>query len=493
LTNTFQSAISYTNSFPERPFNLTVSARHNQNTQTGAFNMSLPDASFNVSRQYLFKSMGKIGNEWWRSIYKNFGVSYSANASNQLQTNDSNLAINNIPELSRDFRSGVRHSVPISTSFKLFKYFNLNPELRYDEVWAFRTYRRSFDSESNGIIRDTVNSFERGGSYNFNTAMTTKIYGMYQIKGGPVRAVRHVMTPQVSFNYQPEITTGQRKYIDGNGKEIEYSIFDGGIYGSPARSKSGRVGLNLINNLEMKVRDRSDSTGLKKVTIFENLGFSTNYDLNADSLNWAPISMNGRTRIGQFFTLQFNGTFDTYGLDSTGRKIDESWKDQSGKLARLTNGSVALNFRLQGGKKDKKQSNKEKESEYGTEAELEHINAHPEQYIDFSVPWSLSVGYNIRYSKPAFEEFITQTLNFNGDLSVTDQWKIAFNSGWDFEREDFTYTSVSINRDLHCWQLAINWVPFGPRQSYMVTLNVKASVLQDLKLNRRRDYYDVIR
>jgi lipopolysaccharide assembly outer membrane protein LptD (OstA) len=494
LTNTFQSAISYTNSFPGRPFNLTVSARHNQNTQTGAFNMSLPDASFNVSRQYLFKSMGKIGNEWWRSIYKNFGVSYSANASNQLQTNDSNLSINNIPQLSQDFRSGVRHSIPISTSFKLLKYFNLSPTFNYNDVWAFRTFRRSYNSETKQVIRDTVNGFERGGSYNFNTAMTTKIYGMYQFKGGAVRAIRHVMTPQVSFNYQPEINTGQRSYIDSNGRVIEYSIFAGSVYGSPSRRESGRVGFNLLNNLEMKVRDRSDSSGQKKVTIFENLGFSTNYDLSADSLNWAPISINGRTRIGQFFTLQFNGTFDTYGLDSIGRKIDESWKAQSGKLARLTNGSVALNFRLQGGKKDKnKQQNKDKESEYGTEAELEHINAHPEQYIDFSVPWSLSVGYNIRYSKPAYQETITQTLNFSGDLSVTDKWKVAFNSGWDFERQDFTYTSVSINRDLHCWQLAINWVPYGPRQSYMVTLNVKASVLQDLKLNRRRDYYDVIR
>lgn len=493
LTNTFQSAISYTNSFPGRPFNLTVSARHNQNTRTGAFNMSLPDAAFNVSRQLPFKSMGKIGNEWWRSIYKNFGASYSANASNQLQTFDSALTMNNIPQLSSEFRSGVQHRVPISTSFKLLKYFNLNPTFNYNEVWAFRTFRRSFNSETNRLERDTVNGFERGASYNFNTSMTTKLYGMYQFNKGPVRAVRHVMTPQISFNYQPEINTGQRNYIDTNGRAIEYSIFDGSIYGRPDRRESGRVGFNLLNNLEMKVRDRSDSSGLKKVTIFENFGISTNYDLSADSLNWAPIEMNARSRIGQFFTLQMNGRFDTYGLDSSGRKINVSWKEQSGRLVRLTNGSIALNFRLQGGKKDKKQNNKDKESEYGTDAELEHINAHPEQYIDFSVPWSLSVGYNIQYNKPAYEESINQTLNFTGDLSVTDQWKVAFNSGWDFKRQEFTYTAVSINRDLHCWQLAINWVPFGPRQSYMVTLNVKASVLQDLKLNRRRDYYDVIR
>lgn len=489
LTNTFQSSVSYTNSFPGKPFNLTVSARHDQNTRTGAFNVNLPDVAFNVSRQYPFKRFGKIGNEWWRSIYKNFGVTYSSSASNQLRTGDSLLSVNNFNELSKDFNNGFRHSIPFNTSFKLFKYFNLNPSLSTSQILSFRTIRKSIDPVTNLLVRDTVQGIRTGESYSFNTAMTTKIYGMFQFKKGKVQAIRHVMTPQISYNYQPEIKSGIQTYTDQNGKEIEYSIFEGGVYGSPNREKSERIGFNLLNNIEMKVRSKKDSTGTKKITIFENLGFSSNYNTTADSLNWAPISINGRTRLGNFLNFQFNGIMDPYGLDSSGRKINTSWNEQTGKLARLTSGSVALNFNLRGGNP---KSPKEKKSKFATEEELEYINANPEQFIDFSVPWSINVGYNIRYAKPAFEQTITQTMNFSGDLSLTPNWKIGFNSGWDFEQKDLTYTSITINRDLHCWQMAINWVPFGPRQSYMITINVKSPVLQDLKLNRRRDFYDVI-
>jgi len=490
LTNTFQSSITYTNSFPSRPYNLTISARHNQNTQTGAFNVNLPDVSFNVSRLYPFKQFGKIGNEWWRGIYKNFGVTYSGSATNQLSTVDTLIALNNLEALQDDFRNGARHNIPLSTSFKLFKYFNMNPSVSYSEVWAFRTFRRDFNEE--GVLqRDTIAGFERAGTYNFNTALTTKIYGMFQFKGKKgIQAIRHVMTPSVSFNYQPKITTGRQTYLDTNGVIQTYNIFDGTVYGSPERQESGRIGFNLLNNIEMKVGSK-DSSGTKKVTIFENLGFSTSYDLYADSLNWAPIAANARTRLGQFFTLQLSGVLDPYAVDTaTGRRFDESAQKVNGELLRLTSANIALNFRLQGGNQKAKPKY---ESELATDAQLEDINANPQNYIDFRVPWSLNVNYNIRYNRPVKEVDLTQTMNFSGDLTVTKNWKVGFSSGWDLERQDFTYTSLNINRDLHCWQLAINWIPFGPRQSYMVTLNVKSPVLQDLKLNRRRDYYDVIR
>ncbi len=489
LTNTFQSSVSYTNSFPSKPFNLTLSARHNQNTQTGAFNINLPDAAFNVSRLYPFKQFGKIGNEWWRSIYKNFGLSYSSVASNQLRTVDTLISINRMGELQQEFTNGVRHAIPINTSFKLLKYFNLNPSFNYSEIWNFTSIRENYEASTNTVERDTIAGLVRGGSFNFNTALTTKVYGMFQFKKGKIQAIRHVMTPQISFNYQPEVKTGLRSYQDGNNETVEYSIFEGGIYGRPNRTESGRLGLNLLNNLEMKVRTDKDSSGTKKITIFENLGFSSSFNTAADSLNWSNVIITGRTRIGKFLTLQFNGGFDPYGLDTSGRKINTSWNEQTGKIARLTNGNLALNLNLRGGNKKQKEP---KKSELATDQELEFINANPEQFIDFSIPWSLNIGYNIRYSKPAFEQNVTQTLNFSGDLSLTEKWKIGFTSGWDFEREDLTYTSVNINRDLHCWQMAINWVPYGPRQSYMITINVKSQVLQDLKLNRRRDYYDLI-
>lgn len=489
LTNTFQSSITYSNSFPNKPYNLTLSARHNQNTQTGAFNLTLPDASFNVTRQQPFKSAGKIGNEWWRGIYKNFGVSYAGSASNQLRSNDTLLSVDRILD---DFQSGISHSIPISTSFKLLKYANVNPSFNYREIWAVESIRKQVDPQTNRAVNDTVGGFVRGASYNFNTALTTKFYSLYQYKRGKIQAIRHVMTPSISFNYQPEITTGMRTYRDTLGEEIEYSIFEGGINGSPSRRESGRIGMNLLNNIEMKVKSKKDSSGVKKVKIFENLGFSSGLDLIADSLEWDPVTFNGRSRIGKFMNFQFNGTLDPYAIDSVGqsvRRVNTLQREKNGKLFRLTSASVAVNFSLKGGKND---NNGRKESKYGTEDELNEINNYPERYVDFNIPWSLSINYNVRYSKPTFESTITQTMNFRGDFNLTENWKIGFNSGWNFEQKDFSYTSVNINRDLHCWQLAINWIPLGIRQSYNITLNVKASVLQDLKLNRRRDFFDVI-
>lgn len=490
LTNTFQSGISYSNSFPSKPYNLSISARHNQNTQTGAINVTLPEVAFNVSRLYPFKSAGKIGNEWWRSTYKNLGVSYSGSTTNQLSTNDKALRIDNFDNIIQDFRNGAQHSIPISTSFKLLKHANISPSFNYNEIWAIKTIRRNIDRETKTLKQDTLIGFERGGRYNFNTSLTTKFYSMYNYRNSKLVALRHVMTPSVSFNYQPEINDGERRYIDTTGKEIRYSIFEGGVYGSPNQRKSGRLGFGLLNNIEIKVKSDKDSTGVKKIKLLENLGFNSGYELAADSLNWSPLDFNGRTRIGQFLSLIFNGRLDPYGLDSAGRKINTSWQEQEGKLFRLTTASIALNFTLRGGNK---KGQEKKTSKFASEEELEYINNNLDQYVDFTVPWSLNIGYNIRYAKPAFKETLTQTLNFSGDLSVTENWKVGFTSGWDFEQKELTYTSLNINRDLHCWQMAIIWIPYGPRQSYNLTINVKASVLQDLKLNRRRDFYDVIR
>lgn len=495
LTNTFQSSITYTNSFPTKPFNLTLSARHSQNTQSEQFNINLPDVSFNFSRQFPFKNVGKIGNEWWRSIYKNLGISFRSEATNRLTVQENKLRISEFGELSQEFKNGIRHNVPLSTSFKLLKHATVSPSVNFSETWILSSIRKTVNEEGI-LVRDTVVGFERAASANFNAALNTKLYSLYQYKKGKVAAIRHVMTPSISFNFQPEISDGIQRYTDTNGVVNRYSIFEGSIYGQPDRRRSGRVGFGLLNNLEMKVRTDKDSTELKKIKLLENLGFSTSYDLSADSLNWAPISANGRTRIGKFLSFQFNGTLDPYGFvtDSTGRqtRVNRSSKETQDEWLRLTNGSVAFNFRLTGKGKDGKKANEPKKSKYATDEEMEMINANIDQYIDFSIPWSLNVSYNIRYSKPTNTSNVTQTLNFNGDLSLTDNWKIGATSGWDFTNNDFSYTSLNINRDLHCWQLAVNWIPFGPRQSYNITLNVKSAVLQDLKLNRRRDFYDLI-
>jgi len=497
LTNTFQSSISYTNSFPTKPFNLTLSARHSQNTQSEQFNINLPDVSFNFSRQFPFKNIGKMGNEWWRSIYKNFGLSLRSEATNRLTVKENRLRLSEFGDLTQDFKNGIRHSIPLSTSFKLLKHATVSPSVSLSETWILNSIRKSVNEEGT-VVTDTVTGFERAAAASFNASLNTKLYSLYQYRKGKIAAIRHVMTPSVSFNFQPEISDGIQRYTDTVGVVNKYSIFEGSIYGTPSRTRSGRVGFGLLNNLEMKVRTDKDSTGLKKIKLLENFGLSSSYDLNADSLKWAPINANGRTRIGKFLSFQFNGTLDPYGFvtDSLGirRRVNQSAKETQDEWLRLTNASVAFNFRLTGkGKDGKKPTNEPKKSKYATDDELEQINANIDQYIDFSIPWALNVSYNIRYSKPTQTSKVTQTLNFNGDLSLTENWKIGATSGWDFTNNDFSYTSLNINRDLHCWQLAVNWIPFGPRQSYNITLNVKSAVLQDLKLNRRRDFYDLIR
>jgi hypothetical protein len=295
------------------------------------------------------------------------------------------------------------------------------------------------------------------------------------------------MTPQVSYSFTPEIRDGLKSYTDTSGNEVEYSIYERGVYGRPNTSRSNRLNFNLINNLEMKLAKKSD-TGMttKKVSIFDNLGLSTGIDFERDSLKWDAFRLSGRTRITEVLNIAFNGVFDPYAIDTAGIRINKTNYSDNGKLSRFTSGNISFQMQFRGGDKKKKQS------ENATEEELDYINNNMDQFIDFNVPWSFGVSYVINYSKPTFKETITQTLNFNGELKLTDKWKVDFNSGYDFEQKDVTYTNVNIYRDLHCWELSFNWIPLGFQKSYSVTINVKASVLQDLKLNRRRNYYDLI-
>lgn len=483
LSNVFVSNISYTKSFPGKPFNFTASARHNQNTQTGHFHLSLPDVSFNVNRLMPFQNSLKGGRAW-----KNLGISYSGSATNQLKTNDSLLSLDNLDKIKDDFTNGVRHSIPISTSMKVFKYFSLNPSISYSETWAFKSIRRNMNEE--GIIqKDTVSEFIRGGNVAFSTGLNTKIYGMYQFHKGKINAIRHVITPQIYLNYIPEQRNGLMMFSDTAGKVVEYSIFENSIYSRPDRERSGRIGFNLMNNLEMKVRSDKDTSGLKKIKIFESLNLNSSYNVAADSLKFSNIEISGRTRLSNFINFQFDGSFDPYALDSLGRKYDKSHYAVSKNLARLTNANFAINFTLQGGSK----KITEKKSELASEEQMDFINNNPEAFVDFNIPWSLRVSYVWRYSKPEFKHSITQTFNFSGEVKLTENWKMGFTSGWDIEKSDFSYTSINIYRNLHCWEMSINWIPFGPRQSYVFTLNVKSPVLQDLKLNRRRNYFDAIR
>jgi hypothetical protein len=483
LSTSFNSSISYKKSWTGKPYNLSINGYHSQNTLNKTVTVRLPEVAFNVSRIYPFKQKSNFGKQ---SFYEKIGLSYSMNTKNEVTAQDTLFSTRNFDLLQKEFQNGMKHNVPISTSFKVLKNFTVNPTFNYSEIWYLESVQKNLNTQTNQIEIDTLNNFVRGNSYNTAISLTTKIYGMYQYRGKVIKALRHVMTPSVGFSYTPENKSGLRNYTDSTGKSYEYSIFENGIYGRPNTTKAGLVNLSLLNNFEMKVRNRKDSLGKDtKIKLLENLSFSSSYNVAADSLNWSNIIIGARTYILKKISLNFNSSFDPYVLDSNTTtnqitRINTSELERNGRLGRLTSASLAIGFSLRS-----KTTNTPKESNYGTEEELEYIRANPEAYIDFNVPWTLNMNYNIRYSKPQYQSDLIQTLNFSGDFSLTPKWKVGFNSGYDFELKDLSYTSVDIYRDLHCWEMSFNWIPFGQRQSYLFTIKVKSAILQDLKLTRR--------
>lgn len=485
LTNTFQSNINYNKSFTGTPFNLAASARHSQNTLTKQVDVSLPEITLAMNRIYPLKNKNRIEPKWYDKI----GISWTSNAINSINTYDSLL----FSEQSIDvMRNAIRHTVPISTSFNLFKYLTLTPAINGSSVWYFKTINKIYNTTLDTLLVDTVNGFRMANEFSTSASLSTKLYGMYQFKRGTLKAIRHLMIPNASISYRPDF--GESKYgyyktvvINAEGETQKYSIFQNGIYGSPASGKSGVVSMGLSNTVEMKLKPKADTSNTdRKVALIQALNFNTSYNLALDSFNWSTIGVNGRTQLFKKLDVNTNATFDPYCINEEGARINRYEWTSNKRIGRLTNASIALGTSI----RSKEKTNNKKSSNKATEDQLNYIKTHPNEFIDFSIPWSLTFSYNLQYSKPALVQTVTQALNFSGDLSLTKKWKIAFNSGYDFVQKDFSYTSLNIYRDLHCWEMSFNWVPFGFRQSYTIDIRVKASVLQDLKLTRKRDWYD---
>jgi len=482
LSNTFQSSVQYTKSFAKS--NLTLSARQSQNTATRKFDISAPELTYAVNRFYPFKRKNQVGANKW---YEDIGLSYTNSTRAQLSTIDSLLYKGDV-NFEKEISKGTNHVLPITTSIKLFKYFTFSPSATYTESWYLQSIRKNFDAETTSIITDTVKSFARARDLSLNTSLRTIVYGMYQFKGGPVKALRHVITPSVGFTYNPGISGYQTVKNEITGVSTNYSVFEGAMFGAPSQVKSGFLNMGLVNNLEMKVRSAKDTiSGFKKIKIFENLSIDSRYDVLADSFQLAPMSMNLRTTPFEYMTINMNAVADPYSLDPvSGRRLDEFIAENSNDLARITSMNVAITLNLKS-----KQAKPQTESKNASKEELDEINRNRYQYVDFNIPWTLTMSYNFIYAKPAYVGDIKQTLSFSGDFNITDNWKVGMNSGFDLKQKTFTYTSMNIYRNLHCWEIRLNMVPFGFRKSYSIDINVKSSILQDLKLSRKRDWYDL--
>ncbi len=483
LSNTFQSSVAYAKSFPDKPINLGISVNHTQNIITKDIRITAPDVSFNVSRISPFKRKLAIGAQRW---YEKIGTSYSLRATNYIQTKDTLLFKE---ESLKEFKNGIQHSIPLSTSFKVLKFFTLSPSATYSERWYFKTTQYEWNPENQKIDTIVENKFKAARDYQLSAGLSTRIYGMYLMKKGPVSALRHVLTPTVSFNYRPDFSQSKFGYYktiqaDTSGRTFTYSLFQNSVYGGPSGGKFGSLSFGLDNNLEMKVRTRSDTGATeKKIKLLESFRLGANYNLIADSMKWSSLSIGGRTTLFNRVGINFGGTFNPYAFDENNIDYDRFLYDETGKLFRMTNANMSMSFSL--AKQKKKTSTK-----YSRQ-ELDYIYNHPEEYVDFDIPYNLSVSYTYSFSRQGnLSSQTNQSASINGDLSLTPQWKVGFNSWYDLVEGRFTNFGVNIFRDLHCWEMRLNWIPFGFQESYNFQINVKSPILQDLKLIKRKDFYD---
>ena len=476
LSNTFQSSINLNKKWEGTPFNLSTNLRHSQNTNNQIVNLTLPSVTFSVNRIFPFKNKRITSSKWYDKI----GLSYTMNTKNEISIADSLLFKKNT--LSQ-FKNGMKHSIPISTSVKLFKYFTLSPRINLNERWYLSQIEKKWNGST--IITDTLNKFTRAHDYSISASLNTKLYGINEFKKGKIAAFRHVLTPNVSFSYRPDFSKESYDYYksvqsDTLGNMQTYSIMQNGIYGSPGASESGNINFSLGNLFDMKTRNKKDtSETLKKVTILQSLSIASSYNIFADSLNLSTLSINGRTKLFNILDLTFSSRYDPYMLNKTGIRINQ-FEIKGGRLARFTNANMAVGFNISENTfiKNKK-------------GEDEGIKKDEDFY---KVPWNLNMNYTFAYNKgnllSADVEPI-QSLNFSGNIKITPKWKIGFRSGYDFKEKELTYSSIDVYRDLHCWEMLFHWIPIGFHKSYTLTIRVKASVLKDLKLEKKKDWIDM--
>ncbi len=485
LSNTFQSNVAWTLSFPELG-TLGVNFRHSQNTLNRTFDVTLPSLNFNMSRMLVSQIFGRE-NAINKHFYDDFAITYSTNFDNRLSTTEDQLRFNNLSNLLDDFNNGIRHNVNLTSSYKT-KFFSVNPRVTFTDLWYFRTIDKRFDAVNDSVITDTIPGFERAGSWNSSVNLTSKLYGTFQLNGKHIKAIRHVITPSVGVSYQPDQSTEIEGPFGPGGSLSSFSPFDIGIFGRPPSGESGRVNFGIVQNLEAKMRDKSasseDEIKYKKVRLLEFLGVNSNWDWIRDSLNWSNISVSARTTLLEKFNVNFNSSFDPYATTDSGTRLSISEWKQNRRIARLTNANIAVgvNFKSKRyGETGQSLNDQDDDTVVGED------NPDKGARIDLRLPWRVNLNYSYGVEKlVAAPDDISHSVLVNGDVNVTKQLKLGVTSGYDLISQAYTPTSLNLFYDLHCWEFNVNYIPNGFRQSISFRINVKASILSDLKYEQRR-------
>ncbi len=519
--NTKSSTVNLTYRFPQSKWSLSTSLNISQRTQDSTLAVSFPNLTVTMAQTYPFKRKRAVGAERW---YEKIRMSYSGQLQNSLTAKQDEFLKKS---LIKDWRNGMKHYIPVSATFSVFKYLNLTPSINITDRMYTQKVRRQWDPAASAEVADTTYSLYNVWDFNASVSLDTKLYGFYQplpFLGDKVKMIRHVLTPTISFSGAPDFGSswfgyyGAYNYTDaqGNPQRREYSMFPNALFGVPGKGKTGAVSVSLANNLEMKVKSDNDSIGEKKISLIENFTVSQSYNFAADSLNWSNINTSILLRLTRQFNLSLAATWDvyTYGLNPEGKPVRiNRTRLQAGKgLGRLSSTGTSFSYTFNNDTFRKKKSADDKGASGSSSNDDnwggDNGNLTPDNdtgkgsgddlvldsdgYVPWTVPWSLSVNYSINYSYGAFNKEkmeydgkITQNLSLSGNIRPTKNWQFAASASFNFETKKLAYMNLNISRDLHCFTMRASVIPVGPYKSYNFHISVKSSLLSDLKYDKR--------
>ena len=546
IRSEFRSNVNFSGTIPRSPFSYTFSARHNQNVQTKVLDVSLPEFGLNMNRVYPMKGSKS-------DVLKRLNVGWRFNASNRITnvvrpgtagfdianrsvtTDTIAVQFATLPELLDNATNGAQHNVDLSTSFSFMEYLTFTPSFNVQELWYLEELNYEYLADENAVRIDTVNGFSRAMTYNASLGLSTQIYGMFKPrKSKRVEAVRHIMTPSIAFSYRPDFSAEKFGYYqtvqtdtasDGSATYQQLSIYDGFRFGSPTLGEAAALSFSVSNKLEMKVKN--DTAQSKKVAIIDNLSLNGNYNFLADSFKLSTVSINARTSLFER-KLQINmgATLDPYtyvtstseGLTSTQRISTLALRSNQG-LGRITNARFSLSTNLNSKANSSNRSGGSSGFSGGGLAGEDGLGAFgeggdnpgqfgslndggttnnivpeyfydPNAYVDINIPWNIRLSYDYSYRWSTTGTTTRQSVKASGQLELTPKWQLTYNTGYDFDQKDFTQTSFGVYRDLGCWEMRANWIPFGAFTSYTIDIQIKTSALKDLKISRRRSQFD---
>lgn len=524
--NTKASSVSYSRNFPEIGLNISSTFNITQNTRDSSLSMTLPDVNISLNRIYPFKRKKSVGDERW---YEKISLQYTGSITNSISTKDNLLFKTPLTQ----WENGMQHKIPVSTTFNLFKYINIVPSFNYTERWYLRKVKQSYDpspASTDHVKRDTINGFNRLSDYNLSLQMNTKLYGMYKplfMKSKELQ-IRHVFTPTVSYTYTPDFGKSRYGYYDtytytdedGEVRTVEYSPYEGAVYGYPGKNMSQNISFSVDNNIEMKMKSDKDTTGYKKISLIDQLGASLSYDVA--NKRWSDLSMNLRLKLTKSYTFNMNASFATYAyeFDENGNVVVGDRTEWSyGRFGRFQGYSGSFSYTLNNdtfkklfGKKEEdeknkdnkgKEENEDEETDEETEEQNNNSNMRKTEkasvdsdgYLAFKFPWSVSLSYSysiredrskdINIKTMRYPYSLTHSLNVSGNFKIGSRWNMTYSTGYDFTSKEMSMTTLNITRDLHCFNMSCGLV-FGPFTSYNFSIRANSSMLTDaLKWDQR--------